>query len=161
MEDLTVLVQLAGGERTHVRRLQDAGFVTAADLATQDSSAVSKASGLKPAAAQRLVKMAKQQLEEEPSGKNSSVQPGISHRKERSSRSSRPVKAGPPAAKIGMRAEKKRSPLPAGDEMNSSVLHLARADEGEEPGVSTDETLALTGEAAEESWFPSSFWRFG
>ncbi len=62
MEELTMLVQLAGGEPETTRRLRDAGFRRARDVARAGVHELCEQSGLSVAAARRLVRSAKEIL---------------------------------------------------------------------------------------------------
>ena len=62
MEDLTLLVQLAGGEQRTVRRLKEAGFGSSADIATGDPEELQDICGLSAAAVRRLIKIAGEQV---------------------------------------------------------------------------------------------------
>ncbi len=58
MEELTMLVRLAGGEQEAVTRLRAAGFRGVKDLARADIDELSRESGLTLAASRRLVRAA-------------------------------------------------------------------------------------------------------
>ena len=62
MEELTMLVQLAGGDLETTRRLRDAGFRGATDLARAEVQELRVHSGLSAAASRRLVRAAKEVL---------------------------------------------------------------------------------------------------
>ena len=62
MEELTMLVQLAGGDLETTRRLRDAGFRRAKDIAQAGVHELCEQSGLSMAATRWLVRSAKEIL---------------------------------------------------------------------------------------------------
>ncbi|MFQ5717920.1 MAG: hypothetical protein ACE5IK_00085 [Acidobacteriota bacterium] len=170
MEDLTMMVQLAGGEMDSVRRLREAGFDNAADLAAEDPTTLSQAAGLTPAGARRLVKVAAQQVaaarggaveltavgtRSAPDGRKkrrspAAESPGPSPAKTHAA--TREKKPAARTARTPKRSGAARRKTAPGDEVAASVPAA---------GVTHDESLSLTGPPVETRWPAGSFWRFG
>ena len=62
MDELTMMVQVAGGDPDAVSRLREAGLRKPKDLAEADVDEVVASSGLTGAAARRLIKAAQREL---------------------------------------------------------------------------------------------------
>ncbi len=139
MEELTMLVQLAGGGPETTRRLRDAGFRRARDVARADVHELCEKSGLSVAAARRLVRSAKEVLAP------------AHERKEKDKRRARSgLRSLPSALSSG------------GATSNTSKAPPAPAPQPEaDQGVSKAESSALLDEAAHEERMSQSFWRFG
>ena len=142
MEELTMLVQLAGGGHDAVRRLRAAGFRRAKDVARAEPEVLCTKIGLSAAVSRRLIRVAEETVGPA-SGRNT--------RAPRRGLTAVPTAASSPAStkKEGRStptasAEPREKPTPARDE-----------------GVSNEETLALTGETRREEGTAHSFWRFG
>ncbi len=146
MEELTMLVQLAGGEPETTRRLRDAGFRRASDVARAELHELCERSGLSVAAARRLVRSAKEILAPAHERKKKDK------RRARSGLRSLPsaLSSGSATSKVGRSVSKVATPKapPAGQ---------PRTDQG----VSQAESSALLDEAAREARTSQSFWRFG
>lgn len=143
MEELTMLVQLAGGDPETTRRLRDAGFRRARDVARADAHELCEQSGLSMAAARRLVRSAKEILAPAHERKEKDK------RRARSGLRSLPsaLSSGGARSKVGQRAGKAATPparQPGGDQ-----------------GVSKAESSVLLDEAAHEQRMSQSFWQFG
>ncbi len=154
MEELTMLVQLAGGEPETTRRLRDAGFRRASDVARAELHELCERSGLSVAAARRLVRSAKEILAP------------AHQRKEKDKRRARSGLRGLPSAlssggatsKVGQRVGKAATPTTS----RSTTSKAPPAPQpGADQGVSKAERSALLNEAAHEQRMSQSFWRFG
>ena len=154
MKELTMLVQLAGGGPETTRRLRDAGFRRARDVARAEVHELCEQSGLSVAAARRLVRSAKEILSP------------ARERKEKDKRRARRGLRGVPSAlacggansKVGQSVGKAATPT-----TSSCTPAKARTapQPGADQGVSKDESSALLDEAAHEEKMSQSFWRFG
>ena len=135
MEELTMLVQLAGGGPETTRRLRDAGFRRARDVARADVHELWEKSGLSAAAARRLVRSAKEIL-------------APAHEQKDKKR-----------ARSGLRS------LPSALSSGGATSNTSKAPPAPQPGadqgVSNAESSALLDEAAHEERMSQSFWRFG
>ncbi len=131
MDELTMLVQVAGGEPEAVERLRAAGLRRVKDIAAADAEEVGEQGGLPGAVAKRLVKAAREHMEPA---------------EERPSR----------APRNGLAAV---SPVVQawGTDARASTAAADRTD----AGVSRAESAALVGEAPREEPDSLSFWRFG
>jgi hypothetical protein len=140
MEELTMLVQLAGGDPETTRRLRDAGFRRASDVARAEVHELCEQSGLSVAAARRLVRSAKEILAP------------AQERKAKGKRRARSGLRGVPSAMSSSGA-------------TSKCGQFSKAPPGRQPGtdqgVSKAESSALLDEAANEETMSQSFWRFG
>ncbi len=154
MEELTMLVQLAGGGPETTRRLRDAGFRRARDVARAEVHELCEQSGLSAAAARRLVRAAKEILAP------------AHERKEKDKRRARSGLRGLPSAlssggatsKVGQRVGKAATPTTS----RSTTSKAPPAPQpGADQGVSKAESSALLDEAAHEERMSQSFWRFG
>ncbi len=173
MEDLNLLVQLAGGEQTTVRRLKEAGFKSPADIATGDPEQLQATCGLSAAAVRRLIKVAGEHvsgtaraegdlsiLRRNETGTVRNVASSSPRRRKAKKRAQRSSDATPVAAAVVGPVDVDPpavSPLAAG----ASHPDAATAATEPEPGVSLIESNALTGEVPAEGWRQASFWRFG
>ena len=140
MDELTMLVQLVGGDPETVRRLRTAGFRKAKDLARADVDDLRAESDLSSAASRQLVSAAKEMLA--PRRERRALRNGLrgvpsalaggegSGKKQREARQGASAGSGP----------KPRSPVAA------------------DQGVSKAESSALLGG---EARIRQSFWRFG
>ncbi len=146
MEELTMLVQLAGGDPETTRRLRDAGFRRARDVARADVHELCEQSGLSMAAARRLVRSAKEILASADERKKKD--------KKRARRGLRSLPSalasGGATSKVGQRVAKAATPT-------TSRSTASKADQG----ISKAESSALLDEAAHEQRMSQSFWRFG
>lgn len=132
MEELTMLLQLAGGEQEAARRLRAAGFRKAKDLARASVGDLRAKGGLSAAASRRLIRAA---------------QDLIAPRQSRKVRSPRSGLIGLPATSASETARSSaRDPTPA------KVVGQ---------GVNKAESLSLTGDTPREERTSRSFWRFG
>ena len=132
MDELTMLVQVAGGEPEAVGRLRNAGLGKAKDIAAADAVDVGEQAGLSAAVAKRLIKAAQNALAP------------VEERPTRAPRDGLAVVVSP----VG------REWRPDAPTWNADA---ARTDEG----VSRAESSALVGEAPPEELDSQSFWRFG
>ena len=132
MDELTMMVQVAGGDPEVVSRLREAGLRKPKDLAEADVDEVVSSSGLTGAAARRLIKAAQRTLKPADQLRTRSPRDGL-------------AQVTPIAPPDFWRSE---APTPSAD--------AAALDQG----VSEDESAALTGTPREET-DPDSFWRFG
>ncbi len=133
MDELTMLVQVAGGKQEAASRLRVAGLHKPKDLARADVDEIISKGGLSAAAAHRLVKAAKKAIEP----------PG-----ERPARSPR---SGLAAVPPPTRSE------PWMPEAAGSLADVSPTNRG----VSQAESSALTREPPSEEDDSQSFWRFG
>ena len=132
MDELTMMIQVAGGDPGTVSRLRAAGLSNAKDLCRADVEEVVAGSGLPAAAARRLIKAAQEMLTP------------VDERRTRSPRN-------------GLAAVTVISPAkPSGPSAAASFADSAATDQG----VSKAESAALAGPPCEEV-DPRSFWRFG
>ncbi len=138
MEELTKLVQLAGGDLETTRRLRDAGFRRAKDIARAEVHELCEQSGLSMAATRWLVRSAKEIL-------------APAH--ERQEKDQRRVRSG-------LRSVPSAAAIPTASRSRTSKPPPARQP-GADQGVSKAESSALLDEAAYEQTTPQSFWRFG
>lgn len=156
MEELTLLVQLAGGELDAVRRLRQAGFGTAKDLAAASVDELSAASGLAPAATRRLIRCAKDELESKGAAAGETPTRGL----------------GTVLADVGGGAARGATKSHAAWESVPNLRTVAPAGEYRDPtaeqapaaagdGVSREESHALTGKPRLDKPAAVSFWRFG
>ncbi len=143
MEELTMLVQLAGGGPETTRRLRDAGFRRARDVARAEVHELSEQSGLSVAAARRLVRSAKEILAP------------AHERKEKDKRRARSGLRGLPSALSSGGATSKVGPCDG----KAATPTTSRSTTSQ--GVSRVESSALLDEAAHEERMSQSFWRFG
>ena len=155
MDELTMLVRLAGGESETMGRLRAAGLGTAQDLVRAGVGELRSKVGLPPAASRQLVRAARQVLALASGHKARSprtlrtpllvaTSDGSAPGDER--RESERVTPEPPAARVTRPAAPGRSatpPDPTGQ------------------GVSKEESSALTGGFPRDGRLPESFWRFG
>ncbi len=142
MEELTMLVQLAGGGPETMRRLRDAGFRRARDVARAEVHELCEQSGLSMAAARRLVRSAKEILAP------------AHERKEKDKRRARSGLRGLPSALSSGGATSK-----VGQCVGKAATPARQP--GVDQGVSKAESSALLDEAAHEQRMSQSFWRFG
>ncbi len=133
MDELTMLVQVAGGEQEAASRLRVAGLHKPKDLARADVDEIISKGGLSAGAARRLVKAAKRAIE------------APDERQPRSPRSG--LAAVPPTTDSGSWATSVSASLADVDPTNR--------------GVSRAESSALTGRLSPEKDDSQSFWRFG
>ncbi len=154
MEELTMLVQLAGGGPETMRRLRDAGFRRARDVARAEVHELCEQSGLSVAAARRLVRSAKEIL----------APPH--EREEKDKRRARSGLRGLPSALSSGAATSKveqydgKTATPTTSRSTTSKAPPA-PQPGADQGVSKAESSALLDEAAHEERMSQSFWRFG
>ena len=154
MEELTMLVQLAGGGPETTRRLRDAGFRRARDVARAEVHELCEQSGLSVVAARRLVRSAKEILAP------------AHERKEKDKRRARSGLRGLPSALSSGGATSKVGPCdskaatPTTSRSTTSKAPPAPPP-GTDQGVSRVESSALLDEAAGEERTSRSFWRFG
>ena len=139
MEELTMLVQLAGGDPETTRRLREAGFRRARDVARADVHELCEQSGLSMAAARRLVRSAKEILA-----------PAHERKKKDKKRARGGLRSLPSALSSGGATSKVGRGV-------GKAASQPRADQG----VSKAESSALLDEAAHEQRMSQSFWRFG
>ncbi len=154
MEELTMLVQLAGGTPETTRRLREAGFRRARDVARAEVHELCEQSGLSVAAARRLLRSAKEILAP------------AHERKEKDKRRARSGLRGLPSALSSGGATSKVGPCDgkaATPTTSRSTTSKAPAapQPGADQGVSRAESSALLDEAAREERTSRSFWRFG
>ncbi len=136
MEELTMLVQMAGGEPETTRCLRDAGFRRARDVARAEVHELCEQSGLSVAAARRLVRSAKKMLAP------AHEQNGLRGVPSALSSGGATSKVGQSVGKAASKASPARQP-------------------GADQGVSKAESSALLAEPAHEEKMSQSFWRFG
>ena len=142
MEELTMLVQLAGGDLETAHRLRDAGFRNAREVARAEVRELREHSGLSAAASRQLVRAAKEIL-------------APARGRKKNTRRQRSGLRGLPSALSsgGATSDVEREvPLP------TSVPVVGQP--GADQGVSRVETSALLDEAVDEDG-TQSFWRFG
>lgn len=135
MDELTMLVRVAGGGRESVRLLRDAGFRHAKDIAGADEADIRDTSGLSGAASRRLRRAAQEMLSPTRGRKVGSPRRGL---------------MGVP------RADEITS--------DNTVPKPARATGPVVPvrqGVTREESSVLSGEVPREERSNRSFWRFG
>ena len=153
MEELTMLVQLAGGGPETTRRLRDAGFRRARDVARAEVHELCEQSGLSVAAARRLVRSAKEILAP------------AHERKEKDKRRARSGLRGLPSALSRGGATSKVGQGVGKATPTTSRCTTAKAppvpQPGADQGVSKAESSALLDEAAHVERMSQSFWRFG
>ena len=154
MEELTMLVQLAGGDPETTRRLRDAGFHRAKDVAQAEVHELCEQSGLSAAAARRLVRSAKEILA-----------PAHERKKKDKKRARRGLRSLPLAlssgaatSKVGQSVGQAATPTPS--RSTTSKAPPTRRP-GADQGVSKAESSALLDEAAHDQKMSQSFWRFG
>jgi hypothetical protein len=138
MEELTMLVQLAGGDLETTRRLRDAGFRRAKDIARAGVHELCEQSGLSMAATRWLVRSAKEIL-------------APAHERQKKDKR---------RARSGLRSVPSAAATPTASRSSTSKTPPARQP-GADQGVSKAESSALLDEAAHEQTTPQSFWRFG
>jgi len=131
MDELTMLVEVAGGAPGTVDRLRAAGLRRAKEIAGADAERVGQQCGVSTAVARRLIKAAQEVLEPEDERWAHARRNGLS--------------AVTPL-------EQRWRP-----EAPPSTPAAVRADSG----VSHAESSALVGEAPRDEIGPDSFWRFG
>ncbi len=154
MEELTMLVQLAGGEIDAVRRLRQGGLRTAKDLAERSVEDVSAVGGLPAAVARRLVRAAQDQLE---SGRVAGGAPptrglgAILASGTAAAGAPRSASNEPAAFKVGARA-------PSDSPAREPLAQAVPAAPGH--GVTAAESQALAGRPGHDKPAPS-FWKFG
>lgn len=157
MEDLTMLVQLVGGESESVRKLNEAGYSTALDVATENPDTLRLVGGFTAATTTRLIQAAQKHLAE--SGKGDALgrqEEGPSPVPAATTvRVSKPRK---PQKSKGNRRSGSKQPAgrAAGEQSTEKVSKTVDTD----MGVSLEESSALTG-VSPENWTQKSFWRFG
>jgi len=147
MEELTMLVQLTGGEQETVQRLRAAGFHGARDLAEAGLNDVCRMSGLSDGVSRRLLRAAQEMLNPSP------------ERKARAPRNGLTAMPGATSSSVGLSDEKHRGLGDATGARPVGQTGDSLAEGGR--GVSKAESSALTGEAPREEPTPPSFWRFG
>ena len=154
MEELTMLVQLAGGDPETTRRLRDAGFRRARDIARAEVHELCEQIGLSAAAARRLVRSAKEVLVPAHERKEKDK------RRARSGLRSLPsaLSSGSATSKVGQRVGKAATRTTSRSTTSKSP---AARQPGTNQGVSKAESSALLNEAAHEQGMSQSFWRFG
>ena len=143
MEELTMLVQLAGGDLKTARRLRDAGFRGARDVAGAEVHELCAQSGLSVAASRRLARAAKEHLAP------------ARERKEKDKKLRRSGLRGLPSALSSGKPETPATSLPGGPTVPPTGQPQA------DQGVSKAESSALLDEANHEQRMSQSFWRFG
>ena len=151
MDELIMLVQLAGGESEAASRLRAAGFRGAKDLARADAEEIAAKGGLRAAAARRLVQAAQERVAPAAGSEIRRLRNGLRDRAELARGRSSGGVARAPAAGTPSQASSGSGPL------RPVKGSAARIDQG----VSRAETSALTGEPAHEERARQSFWRFG
>jgi len=167
MEYLTMLVQLVGGESESVRKLNEAGYSTALDVATENPDTLRLVGGLTAATTTRLIQAAQKHLAESGEGDAlgrqkegpSPVPEVIIEDLEDPAATtvcvSKPRK--PRKSKGNRRPGSKQTPgRAAGEQSTEKVSKTVDTD----MGVSLEESSALTG-VSPENWTQESFWRFG
>ena len=146
MDELTMLVRVAGGEEETVRLLRAAGLRRAKEIAGADEDEIRDKSGLSGAASRRLRRAAQEMLGPTRGGKARSSRRGlmgVPRADEVASDSTRvPSTADEPTL----------VPRPA-----RSTEPAARANQG----VTKEESSVLSGEVPREERSNRSFWRFG
>ena len=142
MDELTMLVQLAGGESEAVRRLRAAGLRRARDIALADPDELRTRSGLSAAASRRLIRAARELLAPADRRKGSAL--------------SRALTALPATGSSG-------APPRSSDAAAARPRKMAGGAPGARAGqgVSREESSALAGEAPGQERVSRSFWRFG
>jgi len=145
MDELTMLVHLAGGEPDVARRLHAAGFRKAKDLARAAPEDLRAKIGLSAGVSRRLVRVASETVLPVDSRKLRAARSGLTAVP---SIATGPERRGAPATTVG------RSVPPA------AVEPTEHPPAGAE-GVSNEETSALTGAPPREERTAPSFWRFG
>ncbi|MFQ5670017.1 MAG: helix-hairpin-helix domain-containing protein [Acidobacteriota bacterium] len=157
-----MLVQLAGGESETVRRLREAGFVTTTSIAEGDPDLIQKAGGISGAAARRLVKTARERLASPVAIREGQDLDQVLPPLPPKARGKAAPSAGAPRGDAGPRRRKGRAAV-RGD--GAGAKTTLQGIEGEAmadaEGVSSAESLDLTGEPPAEAWTQQSFWRFG
>lgn len=157
MEDLTMLVQLVGGESESVRKLNEAGYSTALDVATENPDTLRLVGGFTAATTTRLIQAAQKHLAE--SGKGDALgrqEEGPSPVPAATTvRVSKPRK--PQKSKGNRRSGSKQ---PAGRAAGKQSTEKVSKTVDTDMGVSLEESSALTG-VSPENWTQKSFWRFG
>ena len=137
MEDLNLLVQLAGGEQRTVRRLKEAGFKSPADIATGDPEQLRETSELSAAAVRRLIKAAGEHMAGTPDGEGDLA---MLRRKE-------PTAARKGASASPRRRKGKKRPHRSGDATPAAAAVVGPADT-DRPAVSPLVAVASRPEAA-------------
>ena len=171
MEELTMLVQLAGGEVECVGRFKEAGYSTAADVAAGDLETLRLAGGLTAAVTKRLIQAARDRLsdagkgEKRPSPVKEAVIRDVGEIASTEVLVSKPRKSQKGKAVPRSRSTARVAPT-AGQQGTSQATVDQAASRPEagpsgDTGVSREESVSVTREAPEESWTDSSFWRFG
>ncbi len=148
MEELTMLIQLAGGGPETTRRLRDAGFRRARDIARAEVHELCEQSGLSLVAARRLVRSAKEILAP------------ANERKAKDRRRARSGLRGLPSALSSGGASKVEQLVDIVDKAPSKSRRPA-PQPAVDQGVSKAESSALLDEATHEERKSQSFWRFG
>ena len=146
MEELTMLVQLAGGDPETTRRLRDAGFRRARDVARAELRELCERSGLSVTAARRLVRSAKEILA-----------PALEREKKDRRRARNGLRSLPSALASGGATSKLGQCI---DKVAPSKAPPT-GQPGTDQGVSKAESSALLEEAAPDERTSQSFWRFG
>ena len=147
MDELTMLVRVAGGEEETVRLLRAAGLRRAKEIAGADEDEIRDKSGLSGAASRRLRRAAQEMLGPTRGGK---------------ARSSRRGLMGVPRADE-ITSDSTRVSSKTADEP-TLVPKPARATEPAaraNQGVTKEESSVLSGEVPREERSNRSFWRFG
>ncbi len=137
MEELSMLVTLTCGESEVTSRLRAGGWRTAVDLARADVDELCTESGLSAAAAQRLIRAAKDHLAESGGAETKA----------------------PRNALRGLPSEQSAPPTDSKASRKSPRTTGSEGDEGR--GVSPAESSALSGAAPGDDRVSGSFWRFG
>ena len=154
MEELTMLVQLAGGDLETTSRLRDAGFRGARDVSRAEVHELRAHSGLSAAASRRLVRAAKEILA-----------PSRERKKKDNKRPRSGLRGLPSALSRGSVTSnvEQHAAKPASPPTSRSAASMAPAagQPGADQGVSKVESSALLDEAAHEEKTSRSFWRFG
>ena len=147
MDELTMLVRVAGGEEETVRLLRAAGLRRAKEIAGADEDDIREKSGLSGAASRRLRRAAQEML---------------GPTRGRKARSSRRGLMGVPRADEIM-SDSTRAPSKTADESKlvpkpaGAAEPAARASQG----VTKEESSVLSGEVLPDERSNQSFWRFG
>jgi hypothetical protein len=135
MDELTMLVEVAGGEPEAVERLRAAGLRRAKEIAAADAEDLGRKSGLSAAAAKRLIKAAQE-----------IVEPADERR----------ARAGRSGLAAVSAVEQRWAP----DEP-APKAEAARSTRSTDERVSRAESAALVSEGSPEDLDSRSFWRFG
>ena len=145
MDELTMLVQLAGGELDAASRLRAAGLHRAKDIAEATVDDICVKGGLSPAAARRLQHAANESVEVTPVRKAGTLGRGLT---------------GLPTIGPGS-AELAGVPHTRSLEGTKTSHKKVEDEESTDRGVSHEESSALAGTQPREERSVRSFWRFG